>query len=377
MSSPADLTWAQIDLKAVAHNIFELRRITDPASKVMAVVKANGYGHGAERVAYTALKSGVDALGVARIDEGISLRRVGFDAPILIFGHTQAAFAAKVLEYGLTVTVHSLESAEEMSEAARSIGKKIPVHLKIDTGMGRIGLLWESEETVSQIIDMVRLPNLEAEGIYTHFAAADSRDKTSANAQFSRFTDLLNLLAQKGVAFNIRHAANSAALIDMPETHLDMVRPGISIYGFYPSEEVNEEKLRLQPAMTLKTRIVQLKKVSAGFPVSYGSTYVAPKPTTIASLPVGYADGLNRRLSSRGEMLVRGMRAPIAGRVCMDQTMLDVGHIPDVAVGDEVVIIGRQGDEEMHADEIANLLDTINYEVTSTVMVRVPRRFQE
>ena len=381
MDSP--LVWAEVDLEAIAHNVRELRRITDPGADLMAVVKANAYGHGAVEVTRKALENGADSLGVARIEEGIELRKAGFKESVLIFGYTPPALARKLIGFDLTQTVWSYNTAKALSDIAVSSNKKIKVHLKVDTGMGRLGLLpdcsrppaTEQKSTVNAIREVEAIESLvglELEGVYTHFATADSSDKTYAGKQFEIFIDFLNELRRAGINPPLCHAANSAAIIDMSETHLDMVRAGIAIYGLYPSDEVNKHRIALKPAMTLKSKIVHLKKVPPGFKVSYGSIYQTPKSTTIASIPIGYGDGFNRLLSSRGHMLVRGRRAPIVGRVCMDQTMLDVGHIPDVDLEDEVVIFGRQGDGFITVDEIAASLNTINYEIVSALTARIP-----
>ena len=379
----SQLVCAEVDLEAIAHNVRELRGITDPGANLMAVVKANAYGHGAVEVTRKALENGADSLGVARIEEGIELRKAGVKKSVLIFGYTPPALAYKLIGFDLTQTVWSYTTAQALSDIAVSSNKQIKVHLKVDTGMGRLGLLPDCHrppvteqnligEAVREARYISSLTGLELEGVYTHFASADSSDKTFAGKQFEIFVDFLNELHRDGINPPLCHAANSAAIIDMPETHLDMVRAGIAIYGLYPSDEVNKRRILLKPAMTLKSKIVHLKKVPPGFKVSYGSTYKTPKSTTIASIPVGYADGFNRLLSSRGHMLVRGRRAPIVGRVCMDQTMLDVGHIPGVKLEDEVVIFGRQKDESITVDEIAASLNTINYEIVSALTARVP-----
>lgn len=380
----SQLVWAEVDLDAIGHNTRELRRVTDPGARLMVAVKANGYGHGALEVAHRALQSGADALGVARIDEGIQLRDAGVDAPILIFGYTDTALAEKLIAFDLTQTVFSLETAEVLSRAAVLSGSKIKVHLKVDTGMGRLGLIPDGRQaspsdmggtkrSLSDVAAIAALSGLELEGIFTHFANADSADKTDADSQFELFLAFLDQLLHAGLEIPLRHAANSAAIIDMPHSHLDMVRAGISIYGLYPSGEVNRDHVHLQPAMALKARIISLKAVPAGFKVGYGGTHEVEKATTIATIPIGYADGLNRRLSSRGQMLVAGHRVPIVGQVCMDLTMLDVGEVPDANLNDDVVVFGRQGDAILHVDEMAALLDTINYEIVSTISPRVPR----
>ena len=378
------LVWAEVDLEAIAHNVRELRRITNPVAHLMAVVKANAYGHGVIEVTRKALENGADSLGVARIEEGIELRKSGVNKSVLIFGYTPPQLVHKLIAFDLTQTVWSYKTARVLSDIAVSSNKQIKVHLKVDTGMGRLGLLPDCRrppETEQNLIgpaireaeSISSLAGLKLEGVYTHFATADSSDKSYARKQFEIFVDFINELRRTGMNPLLCHAANSAAIIDMPETHLDMVRAGIAIYGLYPSHEVNKDRVALKPAMTLKSKIVHLKKVPSGFKISYGSTYQTPKPTTIASIPVGYADGFNRLLSSRGYMLVRGRRAPIVGRVCMDQTMLDVGQIPDVDLEDEVVIFGRQGHESITVDEIAETLNTINYEIVSSLTARVPK----
>ena len=381
MESP--LVRAEVDLEAIAHNVRELRGITNPKARLMAVVKANAYGHGVIEVTRKALDNGADSMGVARIEEGIVLRKAGFNESVLIFGYTPPELAHKLIEFDLTQTVWSYKTAQVLSDVAVSSNKQIKTHLKVDTGMGRLGLLpdyrrppaTEQKLTINAIREVesiASLAGLALEGVYTHFATADSTDKTYTGKQLEIFLDFLNELRRAGMNPPLCHAANSAAIIDMPETHLDMVRAGIAIYGLYPSDEVKKRRIALKPAMTLKAKVVHLKKVPPGFKVSYGITYETKKSTTIASVPVGYADGYNRLLSSHGHMLVRGRRAPIVGRVCMDHTMLDVGHIPDVNLEDEVVIFGRQGDESITVDEIAASLNTINYEIVSALTARVP-----
>jgi len=377
----APSVWVEINLKRLHHNLLEVRRIINPDVRLMAVVKANAYGHGMIIVAQQAVKSGADMLAVARIDEGIEIREAGINLPVLIFGFTHQINRLKLIEYDLTQTVCSFQSAELLSAAAGAFGKKIKIHLKIDTGMGRTGF-WAADIDiiVDEIIKTARLPGLEIEGIYTHFASADRQDKAYAQSQYDLFLDILNRLRLKKFQVPLKHAANSAAIIDMPETHMDMVRAGIMIYGLYPSEEVRKERVNLKPVMTLKTIVAHLKKVPAGFKVSYGSTYESIKPTVIATVPIGYSNGLNRLLSSNnGYMLLHhGRKVPIAGRICMDMTMIDVGDIiEDVRVGDEVVIFGKQGNTTISVDQIAKAINTINYEVVTGISGNLPRTIQE
>jgi len=384
--APYDV-WAEIDLKAISHNVSEMKRILSKNTRLMAVVKANAYGHGVLEVAGQALFSGADALGVARISEAIQIRKGGIDAPILIFGHTPQALAVSLIDYDLTQAIWSYETAVTLSDIARSCNAKIKTHINIDTGMGRLGVMpcdltrpsdpvYILKEAVNLVEAVCRLPGIDVEGVYTHFASADEADKTAAIRQFKIFSEFLARLKQKGIEFKIRHAANSAAIIDMPETHLDMARAGIAIYGYYPSGSVNSRKISLRPALTLKSRIIHLKTVGAGFKVSYGGTEETAHPTTIATVSVGYADGYSRRLSSKGKMMIAGRLATVIGRVCMDQTMLNVGPLPDVRVGDEVVVLGSRENSPIAVDEIAKLLNTISYEILTGISHRVVRIYR-
>jgi len=382
------LVWAEVDLKAIAHNIRSLRKLTNPSARLMAIVKANGYGHGANEAAKTALDNGSALLGVARAHEGVSLREAGFDVPILVLSNSPPSMAKSIIDYDLTQTISSLQGAEALNSASAKLKKSINIHLKVDSGMGRLGIqpdcrrcntegLNAAPSAVEEVAAIVRLPNLELEGIFTHFATADDADKTYANQQLEIFMDFIEDLKRAGIDPPEKHAANSASIIDLPDTHLDMVRAGIATYGLWPSPEVSKSKIDLKPAMALKTRVAHLKKVPAGQKFSYGITYETSEPTTIATLPVGYADGLNRLLSSKGHMLVCGKRAPIVGRICMDQTMLDVGHIPEVELDSEVVIFGQQGNESITVDDFAAQIQTINYEVVCSITSRVPRVYLE
>lgn len=373
---------AEIDLNAVAHNIKAFKRIVPDGVTVMPAVKANGYGHGAIEVSKTAIENGAGGLGVARLEEGVELRRAGIDVPILVFGYTSPENADAVIENDLTITVAGCDIAEQLSVKALQKGKRIRIHFKIDTGMGRIGIFTKeghpgcpgsNSRFVDEIVRIQKLQGVELEGIYTHFAQADHADKTYTMAQLRIFNAFIDSLKEKGVDVPIRHTANSAAAIEMPETHFEMIRPGISVYGLYPSDDVDKNLIDLKPAMQLKAKIVGLKSVPAGFKVSYGSTYVTDADTVIAVVPIGYADGFSRLFSNNGSMLVHGVRCPIVGRVCMDLTMIDVGHLDNVCIEDEVVIIGRQDDGFISADELAENVKTINYEIVSALTSRVKR----
>jgi len=374
----------EIDLSALAHNFNELRRLASPTAAMMAVVKADGYGHGAIQVSETALANGVSWLAVARMIEVVQLREAGIEAPLLMFGYCSPEYVTYLAAHQTSASVASLESARLLSEAAGRSNSRLKVHIKVDTGMGRLGVVPDqlvaqgnsSEEmiqAVQEVLTISRLPHLEIEGIYTHFASADSSDKRYALRQLDLFMDLLEKLKTHGFEVPLRHAANSAATIELPESHLDLVRPGIAQYGLWPSNETDRQLIDLKAVMSLKSQVIQVKDVPAGFKISYGSTYETSGQTRIATIPVGYADGYDRLLSSRGAMLVGGVKVPIVGRVCMDLTMIDVSGVDGVETGDEVVLLGRQGNQQISAEEIAGLVGTINYEIVSSITPRVEK----
>ncbi len=365
-------TKAIVDLGAITFNIKSLKRHVGSGPLFMAVVKADAYGHGIVPVAKTAIKAGADWLGVAMVEEAILLRSAGIESPILVLGEAVPQGAGLFVENNITATVCSAETLDAMNEAAESSGTKAAVHIKVDTGMGRIGL---SPEEVLPFVERTRsLRNVYLEGIFSHFAAADEEDKGYAHKQLEKFKDVLATLEERGIRIPIRHLAGSAATIELRESHFDMVRPGISIYGAYPSPEV-DHSVPLKPAMAFVTAITFLKEVSEGTAISYGRTFVTKRQSRIATLPVGYGDGYPRLLSNKGEVLVAGKRAPVVGRVCMDMTLIDVTHIPEASLGSEVVLFGRQGDEEILVDEIAAKAGTISYEVLCNITNRVPKEY--
>jgi len=369
---PLRPTWAEIDLSAIAHNVRQFRtRIPSPV-KLMAAVKADGYGHGAVQVARAALAAGASALCVGMLEEAVPLRESGIDAPILILGFTPREYAPYLLEYNLVPSLFTKEEAETFSRTAVKDGRIMDVHIKVDTGMTRLGCF--PCEDADRFVRFVKdLPGLRITGLYTHFASADRADLSSAREQLRRFLVLVKRLEEQGINIPCKHAANSAAAVNLPESRLDMVRLGIGLYGLSPSPETKWDSIDLRPAMSLKAKIVFIKDVPAGTGISYGSTYVTSEPERIATLNVGYGDGYRRRLSNRGQVLVRGMRAPVVGRVCMDQTMISVRGIDGVKTGDTAVLFGRQQDAELHVDEVAHWLNTINYEVVTAIGPRVPR----
>jgi alanine racemase len=365
-------TRIEVDLDAVAKNTRVLKQACAPQISLMAVVKANAYGHGAVHVARTVLSHGAKWLGVARMAEAVQLRNAGIKAPVLLFGHALPNQAVAAAGHDIRITLTSLDAAKAINAAARAAGTPVTAHIKLDTGMGRLGLCpgLDMDQTLADLKTVMHLDHLDVEGLYTHFANADAMDKTYARQQLALFSAVLDRLDDGNLLPRIVHAANSAAILTLPESHFTLVRPGIALYGLCPGPGVDCTKLT--PAMSIISQISQVKQVPKGFGVSYGSTYVTDRPTVIATVPVGYADGYPRRLSNIAHMLVRGQRAKVTGRVCMDFTMIDVGHIPDAAPGDEVVVLGAQEGQTISADELAELTGTINYEITAGLTSRLP-----
>jgi len=337
---------------------------------LMVTVKANGYGHGAVEVARAALEGGATRLAVHRTLEGVQLRQAGIAAPILVMGYTLPAESERVVRWNLTPTVNSQPQAEALSAVAMAAGRSLPIHVKVDTGMGRYGLL--PEETLDFVRFLSQLPGLVLEVLYTHHSVADLADKTFTRHQFSVYMDVVKQLEAAGFTFPLKHVANSATTLDLPEMALDMVRCGIALYGLHPSAKV-EPAVPLRPALTLKSRLARVRTLPAGASISYGRTYITNEPTRVALVPVGYGDGYHRVISNRGAVLIHGQRAPIVGRVCMDQFVVNVSHIPGVQLHDEVVLVGRQGEGHIPAEEVARWAETINYEVTTSLLPRVVR----
>lgn len=366
--------WAEIDLAAIANNIKEIRRVVTRPTQIMAVVKANAYGHGAVEVSRVALEHGASWLGVAIFEEAEELRQAGIQAPILILGYSPADEAEAIVSLGLSQAVWTRSQAEALSRAAVKLGRPAKIHIKLDTGMGRIGFL-PTAEAVKEIERIASLPGIAIEGTFTHFSSADDEDKTFTQEQLQRFHQMLEAIRSRGVEVGLRHAASSAAILTMPETHLDLVRLGVSLYGHFPSPATRRNDVTLLPAMSFKTQIVHLKELPAGWPVSYGRTYYTSKPALVATLPVGYADGYFRSFSNCGEVIIRGRRCPVIGRVCMDQIMVDATSCPQARVGDEAVLFGRQGKTVLSTEELAERIGTISYELLCAVGRRVPRRY--
>ena len=366
-----DNTCVRIDLDAIESNIDTIRKHT--GVDVMAVVKADAYGHGAVQVARL-LQGKCAFFGVSSILEAMELRQAGLDTPILILGHTPVSAFPALVKLDIRPTIFHYEDAVALSEEAQRQGKTAPFHFAVDTGMSRIGFQ-ATEEEAAVCAEIAGLPGLLAEGIFSHFATADCADLTRARAQAARFDAFVEMLKRRGVKIPIRHLNNSAGLMNFGN-HYEMVRSGIVTYGMYPSSEVDPGLLSIRPALQWVSRVTHVKLLEPGREISYGGTFVTAKPTRVATVPVGYADGYRRSLSGRFHVLIRGKRAPILGRICMDQMMVDVTDIPDVALNDRVVLVGRSGDEEITMEQMADALDTINYEVVCGISRRVPRLYR-
>lgn len=369
---------AVVDLDAAVENMEHMRKNLRPETKMLAVIKANGYGHGAVQIAKKLdTLDYVSGYAVATVEEALQLRRNELYKPILILGYTFPDCYGELAEQDIRPAVFRMDMAEALSEEALRQEKVLKIHIKVDTGMSRIGILPDDEG-----IDFIRrvraIPGLEIEGIFTHFARADEKDKTNALEQFGRFNDFVER-AEKELAFRIpmKHCANSAAIMELPETQMDLVRAGISLYGLWPSEEMDKSRISLYPLFSLYSHIVYIKTVPAGTPVSYGGTYVTDRTRRIATIPVGYGDGYPRGLSGKGDVLIRGKRAPILGRVCMDQFMVDVTEIPDAEEGDLVTLIGKDKEEQITMEELGELSGRFNYELACDLGSRIPRVYME
>jgi alanine racemase len=372
-------TWIEVNGAALRNNVHQVRSRLKPGCLLMAIVKANAYGHGALGAARIFCAAGVDRLAVAALVEGIELREGGLRVPIQVLGYTPGWLASAAVAYEITTTVFDLATARALDAAAAVAGKCAIVHVKVNTGMNRLGI--PLAEAFDFLVALRKLEHLLIEGIFTHFATADLADKSFALQQFERFEQLLQQLAAAGLRPPLAHAANTAALLTLPTTQLDMVRCGIALYGLHPDVDETRLPAGFDPAFSWKAQVAHVVNLQPGESVSYGREFIAPKPMTVAVIPVGYADGFPRRPYHWGHVLLHGAPAPILGRVCMDQTIVDVTHIHHaehpVVQGDEVVLLGRQGNNELTADEIGRRLHTINYDVVSRILSRVPRLYQD
>lgn len=364
---------ADINLDAIYQNVINAKKLLKPETKFMAVIKADGYGHGAVEIAKT-IDGQADAYGVAILEEGVELRKAGITKPVLILGFTPEPQYSAMIDYNITTAVFQYDMAEKMSKAAMAKGKKAKVHIKLDTGMGRIGFAL-NDESLDCILRIAELPGIQIDGCFSHFARMDEADKTRAKMQFDAFLAFTKKIEESGIELSVKHISNSAGIIEAPEVQLDMVRDGICLYGLYPSGEVKKERLALVPAMELKAYVSYVKELEAGVEIGYGGTYTTTRKTKVATIPVGYADGYPRCLSNKGRVLIHGESAPIIGRVCMDQFMADVTDIAPVKEGDVVTLFGRDGDAILSVEEVSGMSHSFNYEFVCDVGKRVPRVF--
>lgn len=364
---------AEIDLDAIIHNMEAMHAGIADGTQIMAVIKADGYGHGAVEVA-----EAIDDLpyvfgyAVATVEEGIILRNHGIEKPILILGYVFPEQYYDMIRARIRPAVFTSDMAERLSFMAGRLEMDCPIHFAIDTGMSRIGYQ-VTEEAADEMARIAALPHIVVEGIFTHFAKADEADKTSTFHQMKLFKQIVGMLEERGVHVPIHHCSNSAAIVDVPEANMDLVRAGITMYGLWPSPEVDKRRIELRPALSLVTHVAYVKELEAGREISYGGTYTTTKKQMIATIPVGYADGYARTLSNKADVLIHGQRAPICGRVCMDQFMVDVTDIPHVKTGDKVTLIGRDGDEQITMEELGECADRFNYEFVCDLGKRIPR----
>lgn len=367
--------YAEINLDNLRHNFREIKKVVKD-KKIFGVIKADAYGHGALEVARVLKEEGVDYFAVAVVTEAMELRRNGFEDPILVLGYSPETFSDTIVENNITQTVFSYSTAKSISNEAVKQNKIAKIHIKVDTGMGRLGYT-ENDNIVEEIKNIINLPNICVEGLFTHFSTSDEADKEFSNLQLKRFKNIINSIEKEGINIEIKHIANSGAILDIEEAYFDAVRPGIILYGYYPSSEVNQNKLNLKPVMTLKSNIVYIKEVEKGTSISYGRKFTADKKMKIATIPIGYADGFTRLLFGKASVIIGNKLCPVVGKICMDQCMVDVSECEDIKVSDEVIIMGKTSDFNISADVIASKIDTISYEVLCMVSKRVPRVYTE
>lgn len=378
MTSFSKRTWAEINLNSIEYNFRNIKNKLSKNTKILCVLKADAYGHGAEFLVKEYEKLGADWYGVSNIDEAVQLRNAGAKKPILIFGYTNPEMVETLNKYDISQAVFSLQYAKKLSEICEKTGSKIKIHIKVDTGMSRIGFFCQSEESINssaeEIKQLKNLKNLETEGIFTHFSVSDDMTNNTEYTikQYNNFCSIIKKIENEGINIPIKHCCNSGGIISCPGMHMDMVRAGVILYGLYPSEEV-KDKIDLKPVMQLKTVVSQVKEIPENTSVSYGRTFVSNKKMKIASVSIGYADGYSLKFSNTAELLIHGKRAKIVGRVCMDQLMIDITDIEDVKEGDEVTVFGTDNPQNISVDELAKIAGTINYEIVCLIGKRVPR----
>jgi len=362
--------WLEINLDNIKYNLEQIRKNIDPNSEIMAVIKANAYGHGAIELAKLYKTNGINYLVVSVLSEALELRGAGIKGPILMLNYTPAYQYELVVKNDLIVAIYNFDDAFTLSEVAQSNGKIAKIHINIDSGMGRLGFVTD-DKTIEEIEQIINLPNLDVEGIFTHFSRSDESDKAYSNIQMERFKWLIDELDKREIHFKFKHSSNSAAVIDMHQYNMDMVRPGLMLYGYYPSEEVDKTKINLKPAMTLKAKISNVKKVPTGSYIGYGQNYMTDRESIIATIPLGYADGYSRLLSNKGKVSINGKLVPVVGNICMDQMMVNVTGLDDVNIGDEVILFG--GLDAPKLEDLAKAMNTIVYDLLTMMGRRLPR----
>ncbi len=366
-------TWAEIDLDNLKHNLEEVKSAIKPGTRILAVVKANAYGHGSVQIAKQMRESGVDFFAVSSIYEAIELRENGINEDIMVLGYTPEGHIIEALKYDIILTIYSREFALQVSRIAKGIKKKAKAHIKVDTGMNRLGFQY-SEEDIDNIEEICNIENIDIDGIFTHFATADEKNKEFSEYQFKNFLKFIDKLKKRGIDIKNRHISNSAAIIDLPEYNLDIVRPGIMLYGYYPSGEVNKDKIKLKKVMSLKTRISNIKMIEKGETVGYGRKFKAEDKTLVGTMPIGYADGFSRLLSGKISVNHKDTKLRLIGNVCMDQSFADCTGHDEISIGDEIVIFG-EGENYNSAEDLAEAMGTISYEILCLVGRRIPRIF--
>lgn len=364
--------WVEINRKKAIHNFLEVRRAVGPNVKICAVVKADSYGMGSVELSKMYLENGVDMFAVAVISEAFELRNEIKDKDILVLGYTPEEFYDDAINNNITLTIYNYELAEKLNAVAKSMNKEAKVHIKVETGMNRLGFL-PTEENADKVAAIAKLENIIIEGAFSHQAKADEKDKTTAHKQAGRFISFMKMLEERNVTIPIKHIANSATIIDLPEYYFDMVRPGIILPGFYPSDEVNKDEYKFEICVTLKARVANVKTIESGEGVGYGHLFSAEKPTVVGTIPLGYADGYSRLLSNKGYIVIKGVKCPILGKVCMDQFMVDLSEVKNPQIGDEAIIYGDGNDGAMTAEDVANMRGTISYEVLTNLGKRLPK----
>ncbi|MDO5039844.1 alanine racemase [Clostridium sp.] len=366
--------WAEIDLDKIALNMKNIKKLVNNKD-VIAVIKADAYGHGALDIAPVLIENGASRFAVAVITEALELINGGIKCPIMILGYTPLEFGEDLINNNIEQTVYDLNYAKKLSEIAIKLGKTAKIHIALDTGMGRIGFI-PNEESLKDVLEISKLKGIEIVGIFTHFSTSDEKDKEYTNMQFKKIKDFNEELIKNGLNIKIKHVSNSGAIIDLPETYLDAVRAGIILYGYYPSNEVKKEQLKIEPALTLKTKVAHIKTLDKDMYVSYGRKFKTNRESIIATIPIGYADGYSRSLSGKAKVIINGKFANVVGRICMDQCMVDVTDIGEVKVGDEVILLGEDNGLKFNADDMAEIMETINYEVLCMLKHRVPRVYK-